>query len=128
MKKSYVGMAYHVCPVCGTEHDPAVLLDRRMRNTLTDHEFAGWQMCPEHQKLKDGGYVAMIEVSNKPTGMANALRTGQIAHVRSEAWPKIFNSPVPPAMVAFAEVGLFAQLQEQVEDRHIMALAESRGH
>lgn len=128
MEKSHVGMAHHVCPVCAQEHDPVVLLDRRMRNTLTSHEFAGWTMCPEHQKLYDEGYIALIEVNGKPDGLATADRTGRVAHVRASAWPKIFNSPVPEHGLGFAEVGLFAILEQRMEDHHIMELAELNGH
>ena len=130
MEKSHVGMGVHVCPVCGLEHDEVVLLQTRMglKPQLTQHMFAGWKMCPEHQKLMDDGYVAMIEVTNQPTGMKDAHRTGRIAHVRASAWPNIFDHPVPPAMVAFAEIGLFEKLQEKVEDHHIMESAELHGH
>jgi hypothetical protein len=130
MEKSHVGMGVHVCPVCGLEHDEVVLVQTRMGlpPKLTRNMFAGWQMCPEHQKLQDDGYTAMIEVSNKPTGLADAIRTGQIAHVRNEAWPRIFDSQPPAGGIAFAEVGLFAKLQEKVEDHHIMESAELHGH
>lgn len=76
-EKSHVGMAYSVCPVCLHQHDPVVLLDKHLRKTLTAHEFNGWSMCPEHQSLKDEGYVALVEVSNttQPT-LENAKRTG----------------------------------------------------
>lgn len=130
MEKSHVGMGVHVCPVCGLEHDEVVLLQTRLGlpPKLTNHMFAGWLMCPEHQKLMDDGYVAMIEVSNQPTGLADAQRTGRIAHVRASAWPNIFNSPAPDKGIAFAEVGLFAILEQRMEDHHIMESAELHGH
>jgi hypothetical protein len=128
MEKSHVGMAHHVCPVCTKEHDPVVLLDRRLRNTLTSHEFAGWKMCEEHQKLYDDGYIALIEVTGEPAGVASANRTGRVAHVRAAAWPKIFNSPVPEHGLGFAEVGLFTILEQKMEDHHIMESAEFYGH
>ena len=128
MEKSHVGMGVHVCPVCGLEHDPVVLLHRFLKNALTQHEFAGWVMCPEHQKLYDEGYIALIEVIGKPDGLATAERTGRVAHVRASAWPKIFNSPVPEHGLGFAEVGLFTILEQKMEDHHIMESAEFYGH
>jgi hypothetical protein len=128
MTKSHVGMGVHVCPVCGLEHDEVVLLDRFLRKSLTSKMFAGWKMCPEHQKLRDEDYTALIEVTGKPTGLADADRTGRIAHVRNLAWPKIFDSMPPDGGIAFAEVGMFDKLQIMVEDHHIMELAEVNGH
>ena len=130
MTKSHVGMGVHVCPVCGLEHDEAVLMQTRLGvpPRLTDHEFLGWKMCPEHQKLYDDGYIALIEVTNVPSGFKDALRTGQIAHVRASAWPKIFDCETPPVGVAFAEIGLFEKLKQKVEDHHIMEQAEYHGH
>lgn len=98
-------MGYHVCPVCLKEHDEVVLLDRRMRDTLTNHEFVGWELCEEHLKLFNDGYVALVECENQPTGLADAKRTGAIAHIRAEAWPHIFNVPVPPKGLCFVEKG-----------------------
>lgn len=116
MDKSHVGMGFHVCPVCGVEHDEVVLLQTRLGlpPKLTALEFVGWKMCPEHQKMRDDGYTAMIEVSNKPTGLADAVRTGQIAHIRNSAWPNLFDSLPPEGGIAFAEAGLFTKLQEKV--------------
>lgn len=33
-ERSYVGMGYALCPVCGTKHDEVVLLDKRLRDSL----------------------------------------------------------------------------------------------
>lgn len=130
MTKSHVGMGIHVCPVCCLHHDEVVLVQTRMGlpPKLTSNMFAGWAMCPEHQKLLDEGYTAMIEVTGQPIGLADADRTGRIAHVRNEAWPRIFNTEPPAGGIAFAEVGLFDKLQEKVEDHHIMESAELHGH
>jgi len=114
MDKSHVGMGHYICPVCGQNHGEEVLLNRFLRPTLTQNEFLGFAMCEEHQKLRDDGYTAMIEVSNKPTGLADAIRTGQIAHIRNTAWPNLFDSLPPDGGIAFAEVGLFTKLQEKV--------------
>jgi len=113
-EKSHVGMGFHVCPVCGKEHDEVVLLNRRLRNTLTNHMFAGWSMCEEHQKLRDNEYIALVEVINQPTSLADAVRTGQLAHVRSSVYPHFFNSEPPPGGIAFVEVGVIAKLQDAI--------------
>lgn len=115
-EKSHVGMGYSVCPVCGVEHDPVVLLDKRLDQTLTRHEFAGWALCAEHQKMKDEGYIALVGCSNEPKGLADACRTGDLIHIRASAWSNIFNSPVPPKGLAFISQDAVTKLREMVEE------------
>lgn len=113
MEKSYVGIGVSVCPVCGAEHDAVVLLDRRLQASLKRRTAVGWAMCPEHKKRKDDGYIALIECNNRPHSLNDADRTGAIAHVRREAWSKVFNVPVPSKGLCFVEVGTIAKLQEK---------------
>ena len=113
--KSYVSMEQAVCPVCGTVHDTgALLLDKRLRATFERHTVTHYAMCAEHQKLKDDGYIALVECSNQPRGLDNALRTGPIAHIRATAWPNLFDVPVPSKGLAFIEVGVIEKLQRKV--------------
>ena len=119
MEKNFVGMGMHVCPVCCKEHTPVVLLDKRLKNTLTQHEFAGWDMCEEHAGLKEKGYIACVEVSNDsaPT-LRTAERTGALAHVRRTAWDKVFNTPAPPGGLAFVQAGVIDKLRTAQEGAH----------
>jgi len=110
--KSYVGMGYYVCPVCCTRHSPEVLINTRMKDTLTSDETLAWAMCPEHKKLHDEGYVALIECTNQPSSMNDAQRTGQIAHVRSSVWPQIFDASLPPKLLAFVEPAVMTALKK----------------
>ena len=60
--KSHVSLEQHVCLVCGTRFDTgAILLDRRLRASMERHTATGWGLCPEHQKLSDEGFVALVE-------------------------------------------------------------------
>lgn len=114
---SHVGMGHEVCPVCCKEHTETVLLNTRLRKTLHQHMLTGWSMCPECNKLKQDGYVALVECSNTPSSLEDADRTGAIAHVRASVWPHLFNSPVPNKGLAFIEVGVIAKLQEKVDEK-----------
>lgn len=96
-EKSHVSMGFVVCPVCGCEHSETVLLDKRLRDVLDPRTFTGYSLCPEHQKLKDDGYIALVEVDSPD--VKNSLRTGQVAHIRASVWPEIFNAPVPPEAI-----------------------------
>ena len=131
MEKSFVGMAHHVCPVCGIDHDPVVLINTRLRANLTDREFAGWKMCPEHQQLMNEGYTALIEVTNQPNSLANAHRTGRIMHVINSRWAQIFNVPLPDKGICFVDPEAFNKLEakyNEAHDRHIMEQAEAHGY
>ena len=118
MTKSHVGIDTKICPVCGIEHDVGVLLDRRLKNTLEHKNVTGFEMCPEHQKLMDDGYVALVGCdesqsdiepngSIKPQG---AYRTGAIAHVKRAVFNEFFTVPVPDGMMCFVPTNLITQL------------------
>lgn len=111
--RSHVGVGVHVCPVCLKEHDEVVLLDTCLRPTLERWNFVGWAMCDEHEALWQKGYIALIECTNESqtTSLADAKRTGQIAHVRKEAWPSIFSGPILNGPAVFVQQGVIEQLR-----------------
>jgi len=98
-EKSYVGMAHHYCPLCLIKHDPLVLLDRRLKETLTNDEFAGFKLCDEHQKLKDDGFIALLcideDMSPRPISIATAHRTGSYMHLKADAYKQIIDTDLP---------------------------------
>lgn len=101
--KSYVTMEQHKCMVCGKDFDTgALLLDQRLREVFDRNTVTGWGLCGEHLKLYDDGYIALIGVDESKSGPhgdtikpEDAYRTGRIAHVRREVWPRIFDVPLP---------------------------------
>ena len=118
-EKSNVGMGYSQCPICGREHDEVVLLHTRLKPKLEPRQCVGLALCPEHQKLKDEGYIALIETVNQPRDFASAERTGAVAHVRSSAWPMLFDKPAPTTDFCFVEQDTIAKLQEIMRLNHI---------
>lgn len=99
MEKSHVSMEQQVCVVCGREFDTgAILLDKRLRKSMEPKTVTGMGMCPEHQKMKDEGYVALVEADE-----ATKMRLGRIAHIRAAVWSNIMDVPLPPQGVAFIE-------------------------
>lgn len=96
--KSYVGMGHEVCRVCGAKHNEVVLLDKRLRNTLTRDMTTGMSLCPDCES-KTEEYIALVGVSNTVSGrdtlkQEEAVRTGEIAHIRREVADRIFNVPL----------------------------------
>jgi len=103
--KSHVSLESHLCVVCGKPYDTgAILLDRRLRQSLEPHTMTGWGLCPEHQALHDQGWVALVECDPDrsegpdPEGRIDpvkAYRTGRIAHVKREHVAKVIKVPIP---------------------------------
>lgn len=119
MTKSHVGMGFHLCPVCGHKHDEVVLLDRGLRNSLEKENFLGWSLCPEHQKLFDDDFIALIETRNSSNNLKDADRTGNLAHVRADAFIQVFGQTPPPGKLVFVEEGVLAKLEGMIkEDPH----------
>ena len=120
--KSHVSLEQHVCLVCGTRFDTGgVLLDRRLRASMERHTATGWGLCPEHQKLSDDGFVALVECdpqrSGSPAGGGRvkpeqAYRTGRLAHLKREAFAQVFDVPIAADQpCVFVEPGVIVQLQ-----------------
>lgn len=123
--KSHVSLEQHVCLVCGKVFDTgAILLDKRLRASMERHTTTGWGLCPEHQKLSDDGFVALVECdpqrSDSPAGAARmkpeqAYRTGRLAHVRRTVFGQVFNVPIEDEQACvFVEPGVIDQLQSMV--------------
>lgn len=125
-EKSHVSMEQHICLVCGLPFDTgSILLDRRLRASMTQRTTTGWGLCPEHQKLFDDGFVALIECDPQRSSIAatgasvkpeHAYRTGQIAYLKRHAFANVFNVPVADEQpCVFVEPGVIARLNAMVE-------------
>lgn len=124
-EKSYVSLEQHVCLVCGTAFDTgSILLDRRLRSSMEHHTTTGWGLCAEHQRLFSEGFVALVECDPQRSEMSSgadrmkpeqAYRTGRLAHVKREAFAKLFNVPVAANQACvFVEPGVIERLQAMV--------------
>ena len=120
--KSHVSLEQQVCLVCGIRFDTgAILLDRRLRASMDQHTATGWGLCPEHQTLFDDGFVALVECDPKRSGAPSsagrmnpgqAYRTGRCAHLKREAFARVFDVPVAADLpCVFVEPGVIERLQ-----------------
>lgn len=120
---SHVAMEAHLCPVCGKQHQTGtVLLHKQGMQRLKRTEVTGVSLCPEHQSLHAQGYLALVAVDpakSKGYGTTmrpeDAYRTGEIAHIRRELFPAIFNQEAPThegeaLPMIYVESGLIAAL------------------
>lgn len=124
--KSHVSLEQRVCLVCGSTFDTgAILLDKRLRQNLERHTVTGWGLCPEHERLFQEGYVALVECDPQRSGGApssgsmkpeQAYRTGRLAHLKHETFANVFNVPVAAVQpCVFVEPGVIDYLQAMVE-------------
>lgn len=125
MTKSHVSMEQRICLVCCCKFDTgAILMHKRMRQTLEPHTTTGWGLCPEHKKLHEDDFVALVEVDRSKSTSTNgvikpedAYRTGNVAHLKREVWDGVFNTKAPPSTtpVVFIEQGIIEKLQSMTE-------------
>jgi len=121
---SHVSLEQHVCLVCGKPFDTGtLLLDKRLRASMTRHTVTGWGLCPEHQKLSDDGFVALVECDPQRSGSQagghmkpeQAYRTGRLAHLRRSVFVEVFNVSIADTQAyVFVEPGVLDQLQAMV--------------
>lgn len=118
--KSHVSMEQHVCLVCGTAFDTGgILLDKRLRASMGRHTTTGWGLCPEHQKLADDDFVALVECDPRRSGSPDgrlkpehAYRTGRLVHIKRHVFTQVFNAPIEANQACvFVEPGVIDQLQ-----------------
>ena len=119
--RSHVSLEQHVCLVCGATFDTGnLLLDRRLRASMEHHTKTGWGLCPEHQKMADDGFVALVECDPQRSSAPGAgrmkpeqaYRTGRLAHLRRAVFTQVFNVPLDDKQVCvFVEPGVIEQLQ-----------------
>lgn len=120
--KSHVSFEQKVCLICGQVFDTgAILLDKRLQQRLELKTVTGWDLCSEHAKLWEEGYIALVECDPEKTRFTgnnikpeDAYRTGRIAHIRKTVAPQIFNVEIT-GPVAFVEPGVIDKLEKRMQ-------------
>lgn len=126
MDKSHVSMEQKMCPVCGKKFDSgAILLDRRLKQSMDKHTVTGFDLCPEHKQKFCEGFIALvvtdetksnIDEKTKTIKQENAYRTGEIVHMKREAFNKLFDTEVDNKMpMVFIDPVLFNKLKTLVK-------------
>lgn len=121
--KSHMSLEQKVCPVCGIthSHNCAVLLDKRLRNSMERHTITGYGLCEEHDRLNQEGYIMLVAAKNpadKATmQVGKAERTGEIAAIKREVFMQLFNVPAAQAQLpmVYVEPEVIEHLRQLME-------------
>ncbi|MFP6559337.1 ATPase [Paraburkholderia sp. B3] len=124
-EKSYVSIEQHICVVCGCAFETGnILLELRVRPNLERYTATGWGLCPEHQKLADEDYVALVECDPQHSGLSahservkpgQAHRTGRVAHLKRRVFARIFSGVAEETQpFVFVEPGVIELLQSMI--------------
>ena len=123
MEKSHVSMEQHICIVCGAKYDTgAILLDKRLKASMECYTLTGNGLCPDHQKLHDDGYIALVGVDPSRSSFSSdgnltqsgAYRTGSIMHLKRDKWGVVFNCPMPEGPLAFLEEQALEEIKSKM--------------
>jgi hypothetical protein len=103
MSKSYVTMESKICLVCGKNVPTGTLfLDKRLKERFEQYTATGFDLCDEHKKQIEEGYVFLVgcdmsrtEIETNGTSKPeNWYRTGKILGIRKKVAKQIFNIPI----------------------------------
>ena len=119
MPKQSMSMEMKQCPVCGELHCTGILLDKKLLKRLEEQTVTGLQLCPEHDRLFQEGYIAIIVTTDVPEDRSKGLpvtatRTGDIAHVRREVLRELtdLTEDALASPIIFAGQAFFEKLAE----------------
>lgn len=114
MEKSYVTLEQHVCPVCLKTFDTGnLLLDDELRDVFEKYTVTGYELCEEHKKVVEDGYVILVEVRERPQKGQDPYRTGNTAYLKRHVAKDIFPD-MDVQDVAFVEIGVLDKLREML--------------
>lgn len=121
-EKSHVSIEQHFCVVCGSTFETGhILMELSLRPNLDPYTATGWGLCPEHQKLADEDYVALVECDLQRSGLpadsrrvkpGEAHRTGRVVHLKRRLFSSTFSvSANETQPFVFIEPGVIELLQ-----------------
>lgn len=116
-EKSHVSLEINQCPVCTNKFDTgAILLDKRLQDSLERETLTGLGICPDCQTKLDDNFIALIEVDNPPDDSKERLqideanRTGNIAWLKRHIAERMFQNVNLEGPFFFIDKDVFKQL------------------
>lgn len=92
-----------VCIICGKSNGGSVKKNRKIREIFEMKVPGNWDMCKEHKKAHQEGYIALVEAvqpectlldNGDITANGEPHRTGKIVHVKYETAEQLFKTAI----------------------------------
>lgn len=114
-----------VCVVCGKSKGGSVLKHPPIRDIFEMKVPGQWDLCKEHKKLFQEGYIALIEAMEPETLLIDdgqlspsreAVRTGVITHVRYELAEQLFKTAIDRSLpLVFCKPNVSKRFEEMLK-------------
>ena len=124
MSKNFIVMEKKVCPICQKVHNHkcGILIHKRLGNIDEDRAVTGLELCEEHDKLWEDGYICLIGCDESqsdvlPNGnikYEGAYSTGEIVHMHKRAIRAMFEG-ISERPFMFCDTTIIQNLKEQHE-------------
>lgn len=120
MNKSHVSMGVMLCPVCGCKHSETTLLQKQLKEVFhessTEKVDIEYELCSEHRKIHEQGYVALVEIDPDKSDIDNGVfyHTGNIAFMLRGIAKKVFIKRDISKPIIRVEIGVLQELQKNI--------------
>lgn len=92
-----------ICIICGKSDGGSVKKHKKIREIFEMKVPGNWDMCKEHKKLHQEGFIALVEAvqpdhtlldNGKITDNGEAHRTGRVIHVKYDLAEQLFKTAI----------------------------------
>lgn len=102
-----------ICIICRKEKGEIALLGASYKEQAPMKMLLDIEPCQDCRKkyLSNGVLLVEVEVEYR-TGKEHKIPTGNIVVIKTEAFSRIFEDPIPSKNICMVEVGVLQKLQE----------------
>lgn len=83
-----------ICIICGKSAAGSIKKHQHIRDAFEMKTPGQWDLCKEHKKLHQEGFIALVEAVPPGLEGEEAHRTGPITHVRYELAEQLFKTAI----------------------------------
>ena len=117
--KSHVSMEQNVCPICRTSFDTgAILLDRRLRDSMERHTTTGVSICPPCEEQAADGWIALVGADgpahNDKLKPEDAVYGDEFLWVKRHIADQLFNVPLGTHPFVYIEPAAIELVKEKI--------------
>ena len=123
--KSHVSMEQKVCLICRQTYDTnAILIDKKLRNSLDVHTVTGTGQCDECVAMNDKGYIALVgadgaDRSAETLQPEEAIYTGEICWLKRHAAEQIIDTDLTGFNFVYIEPEAIVKLKKMMKGARV---------